>query len=111
VITMSRRPEDPAPGRGPPVPQAGDWPVNQDIASLGQTVAGRLFTAGLDLHFALMLLDDGPAAQRCAKALDELDHAIRQVRYLVLAAQELSSDGRSTAGSQQPRALKRGERG
>lgn len=99
---MSRKRDDPDAGRGPPSPasRAGDWPARQDVAAVGQTVARRLFTAGLDLHLALMLLGDGPAAQRCSKALDEMDHAIRQVRYLVLAAQEQRGDGRLPAGEQ-----------
>lgn len=99
VIIVSGRWDDPAVGRGPPAP-AGRSPGragSQDVAALGQTVAARLFTAGLDLHFALMLIGEGPAARRCTRAIDELDSAIRQVRRLVLAVQEQSRGGRSPA--------------
>jgi hypothetical protein len=97
---MSAGRDDPATGRTPPATavQSHDLAGIQDIAALGQTVAGRLLRAGLDLHVALKLIGDGPAAQRCASALDELDHAIRQVRKLVLAAHERSGDGQLPAG-------------
>lgn len=113
VITMSGRWDDPVDGRGPPAPasRSPEWTGGEDVAALGQTVAGRLFTAGLDLHFALMLIGEGPAAQRCARALDELDNAIRQVRQLALAAQERSGDGHSPASGVPSRAARRGEHG
>ena len=110
---MSGRLDDPVAGRGPPAPEgrSSGWTGGEDVAALGQTVAGRLLAAGLNLHFALMLMGEGPAAQRCTRALDELDHAIWQVRQLVLAAQERSGDGHPPAGGAPFRAVRRDEHG
>jgi hypothetical protein len=78
---------------------------------MGQTVASRLTAAALDLHAAVTMIGDGPAAQRCASALDQLDHAIRQVRQWVLAVQQRSGDGQSPAGGASSRAPGRGGHG
>lgn len=67
-------------------------------------------SAGLNLHFAQMLLGDGPAAKRCTKAIDELDRAITQVRFLVLA-KERPGDLRSPAGGQPAWVVPRGRGG
>jgi hypothetical protein len=92
---MSGRRDDPANGRNPSLPASRprDRDGGEAVSALGQSVAGRLFTAGLELHFALRLIGEGPAAQRCAAALDEVDRAITQVRHLALAAQEHAVDG------------------
>lgn len=60
---------------------------------MAQSVATRLFATGLDLHFALMLIGEGPGAHRCTMALEELDGAIKQVRRLALAVEDRSPDG------------------
>jgi hypothetical protein len=61
----------------PPGGEDGD-----DVIALRQRVAARLLAAGLDVHYALAMIDEGPAADRCASALNELRQAIRQVRRL-----------------------------
>lgn len=106
---MSGRRDHPAAGRGPSVAAgrssgraAGGDGAARDVTVLGESVADHLFTAALELHFALMLLGDGPAARRCAMALDELDRAIRQVRQLALSAHEQPGDGRRHAGGASP---------
>lgn len=101
---MSSRRDHPAAGRWPSAAtgQSSGRAADGDIAALGESVADRLFTAGLELHFALMLLGDGPAARRCAMALDELDRAIKQVRQLALSAHEQPGDGQRDAGGASP---------
>lgn len=94
---MSGTRPDPAVALRAPGARPTGWD-DDDVTALGQTVAGRLFTAGLDLHFALMLIGDGPAAQRCNRAVDEIDQAIRQVRHLVLAVHERDGDGHGPVG-------------
>jgi len=81
-----------------------------DARELGQVIAARLFSAGLDLHSALTLIADGPVSDRLYHAVDELDEAIRDLRHLVLAlpgptagaSRTASATASSTAGTGQP---------
>jgi hypothetical protein len=57
---------------------------DSDSGSPGEAIAGRLFCAGLDLHFALMVTGDSPAASRLHRAITELDQAILEVRHMIL---------------------------
>lgn len=61
---------------------------SEEVTGLGHEVAARFLSASLEVQSALSLLDEGPAADRCARALGELDQAIRRVRHLTLAAQK-----------------------
>jgi Acetamidase/Formamidase family len=71
------------------------WEGSEDVTCLCQQVTARFLAAGLDLHSALSILGEGPAAERCARALGELDDAIGEVRRLVLAAHKCAAGGRS----------------
>jgi hypothetical protein len=51
---------------------------------LGQEISHRLFSAGLDLDFALSLDGNGPATDRLRHAVAELDEAIKDLRRLML---------------------------
>jgi hypothetical protein len=51
---------------------------------LSDVVAGRLFSAGLDLQAALALIGDQRVAGKIECALGELDLAIRELRDTVL---------------------------
>jgi uncharacterized protein YgfB (UPF0149 family) len=63
------------------------WPrqADADAGALGQAIASRLFSAGMDLHFALMLAGDGVAAPKLRHAIGELDEALKGLRHLMLA--------------------------
>lgn len=110
---MSGRGDDSVTDRGPPaqVGRSLEPARSEEVAALGHTVTSRLAAAALDLHAALTMIGDGPAAQRCASALDQLDYAIRQVRQLVLAMQQRSGDGQSPAGGASSRAPGHGGHG
>jgi hypothetical protein len=54
----------------------------------GQTISNRLFSAGLDLHFVLMMVRDGPGRHRLEHAVAELDEAIKDLRHLMLAVSQ-----------------------
>lgn len=71
---------------------------------LGQAVVSRLSSAGLDVDFALMLVHDGPAADRLRHAVDELDEAIASLRRLMLAVPGVIPDAgaRGADGEQDP---------
>ena len=110
---MSGRRDEPAVGGGPSA-AAGrkyDWTVGGNVGALAQSVTARLFAASLDLNLALTSLGDGPAAERCATALDELDGAIKQVRQVALAAQERPGDGQRRRAGASPDAPRRLEGG
>ncbi len=50
---------------------------------LTDVVVRRLFAAGLDLHAALDLIDDHPAAAKIHQGIRELDQAIRDIRDII----------------------------
>jgi signal transduction histidine kinase len=50
---------------------------------MNDVVIHRICSAGLTLQGALGLLRDQPAAREISHALDELDHAIRDIRDIV----------------------------
>lgn len=75
-----------------------------DACALGQLIAARLFSAGLDLHSALTLIADGPAADRLYHAVDELDGAIRDLRHLVLGLPGLAAGASRTRSAAAPSA-------
>lgn len=96
---------------GPMVPATADCPPRAgapadsgsgqpgDAVELAHVVAMRLFSVGLDLNFALMVLHDGPAASRLRHGIDELDGAIRDLRRLVLAVPGLAAGAAPDGGS------------
>jgi hypothetical protein len=96
--TQSADPSAPA----GPSDDARDGSRGTDAGALGQAIAARLFSAGLDLHFALMLSGDGPAAQRLRHAVGELDDAIRDLRSLLLALPGPAAGAFRTASSPGP---------
>ena len=57
---------------------------------LGQAVAGRLFSVGLDLHFVLGLTTHPAARARLEGTIHELDDVIKDVRSLALRLTEPS---------------------
>ncbi|HEY2127390.1 MAG TPA: hypothetical protein VGH77_09410 [Streptosporangiaceae bacterium] len=50
---------------------------------MNDVVIRRMFSAGLDLQRALGLIGDQRGAREICHALDELDHAIRDIRDIV----------------------------
>ncbi len=60
-------------------------PDPHDAGALGQAISNRLFSAGLDLDFALTLTGNGPARMRLEHAVTQLDEAIKELRHLVIA--------------------------
>ena len=50
---------------------------------LNDVVIHRIFAAGLDLQAALGLIGDHSGAGKICHAIDELDHAIRDIRDVV----------------------------
>lgn len=74
---------------------------SEDIDGLGQMVAARLLAAGLGVHSAGVLAGQGPVGDRCTRALDELDDAMRQLGRLMDAVGEYG--GRSSAAGAAPR--------
>jgi signal transduction histidine kinase len=50
---------------------------------LNDVVIHRIFAAGLDLQAALGLIGDHAGAGKISHAIDELDHAIRDIRDVV----------------------------
>lgn len=56
--------------------------------ALGQAIAGRLFSVGLDLHFALGLTTHPAARARLEGTIHELDDVIKDVRRLALRLTE-----------------------
>ncbi len=68
-----------------PDEDARDREPGGEVDALGQEIVGRLFRAGLDLHFALTLTADGRSANRLQHAVAELDRAIHDLRHLMLA--------------------------
>ena len=69
----------------PPAASHRDPGHADEVGGLGQAICHRLFSAGLDLDFALSLDGDGPAADRLRHAVAELDEAIKDLRHLMLA--------------------------
>ena len=82
--------------RGPPA--GGRWPEGTGAVSsaevtrhliedhdriaqrMNDIVVHRIFAVGLDLRVALELMPDQPGASKIHRAIDELDHAIRDIR-------------------------------
>ncbi|MCL8027212.1 GAF domain-containing sensor histidine kinase [Nocardioides bruguierae] len=60
---------------------------------LHDTVIQRLFATGLHLQGASMGTDDPVLAERIGKAVDDLDHTIRDIRGTIF---ELTSDGQAS---------------
>jgi hypothetical protein len=55
--------------------------------TFGETIAHHLFSAGLDLNYALMFFERGePGRNRLLHAIDEIDAAIASLRHLVVEA-------------------------
>ncbi|MFG2793765.1 hypothetical protein [Streptomyces sp. NPDC048419] len=54
-------------------------------ADLRESVVRKIFNAGLDLHGAAAMIDEGPARGRLMHGVDELDGAIRALRESVFA--------------------------
>jgi hypothetical protein len=77
-------PRQPRPDRG------GRFPAARlaDPGAVGQEISSRLFSAGCDLHFAMMTVREGPGRQRLEHAVQEIDEAIRELRHLMLAIME-----------------------
>ena len=50
---------------------------------MNDVVIHRIYSAGLTLQVALGLLRDQPGAREISQALDELDHAIHDIRDIV----------------------------
>ena len=65
--------------------RAGSYP---DPGAVGQEISRRLFSAGCDLHYALMTVREEPARYRLEHAVHEIDDAIRELRHLMLAILE-----------------------
>jgi hypothetical protein len=65
------------------------WPPHQltpqetALAEVVGEVVHRLFAAGLSLASAQSIIGDGAAGNRVASAIDELDHAIRDIRTAI----------------------------
>jgi hypothetical protein len=59
-----------------------------DPGAVGQEISSRLFSAGCDLHFAMMTVREGPGRQRLEHAVHEIDDAIRELRHLMVAVME-----------------------
>lgn len=55
------------------------------VSTLGQAVADRLFSVGLDLNYLLVLIGDEVGANRLRHALKEIDEAIGDLRLLMIA--------------------------
>jgi hypothetical protein len=80
------------PARGPPAGKAADTPemtvrLTEDhdriAEGLNDVVVRRLFSAGLILEAALVLIGTHPAAHKVEHAIGELDQAIRDIRGAV----------------------------
>jgi signal transduction histidine kinase len=60
------------------------WHLSEDHDRIAQgmndAVVRRIFAAGLDLQAALGLIGDQRVASKIYHAIDELDHAIRDIR-------------------------------
>jgi hypothetical protein len=60
------------------------WQLSEDHDRIAQdmtnVVVRRIVAAGLDLHAALGLIGDHRGASKIYHAIDELDHAIRDIR-------------------------------
>ena len=59
--------------------------ADADAGVLAETIVSRLFSAGMDLHFALMVTGDGVVAPKLRHAIGELDEALKSLRHLMLA--------------------------
>lgn len=60
----------------------------EETIVLGQAIAGRLFSVGLDLHFVLGLTTHPAARARLEGTIHELDDVIKDVRRLALRLTE-----------------------
>ena len=56
-----------------------------DRGAVGQEISSRLFSAGCDLHYAMMTVREGQGRQRLEHAVQEIDDAIRELRHRMLA--------------------------
>lgn len=77
-LHASRRDAGVPPGGGPS-PLEG-----ADAGEFGQEISNHLFSAGLDLHFTLMTMPDGPGRDRVEHAITEIDDAIKDLRHLMV---------------------------
>ena len=68
---------------------------NDELAQLvNDIVVRRIFAASLDLQGALLLIGERPGAGKIQHAIDEMDHAIRDLRDILFDRQL----GRQPAG-------------
>jgi signal transduction histidine kinase len=74
-------------------------------ADLRESVVRKIFNAGLDLHGAAAMIDEGPARGRLMHGVAELDGAIRSLRESVFAVgEETDADTDATTdASAQPK--------
>ena len=61
---------------------------DHDAGARGQRIANCQFSAGMDVRIALMVAGDGPAGPQLRHAVGQLDDAIRELRFLMLAIPE-----------------------
>jgi signal transduction histidine kinase len=95
------------PARGPPAGRAADTPEmtlrlteDHDLIAegLNDVVVHRLFSAGLTLEAALVLIGTHPAARKIEHAIGELDQAIRDLRSIVFDRPPTVSPGPGGTG-------------
>jgi hypothetical protein len=56
-----------------------------DPGVLGQAISNKLFSVGMDLHFALMQTRDRQSRERLEHAVAEIDDAVKDLRHLMTA--------------------------
>ena len=61
---------------------------DSDVGARGRRIATCLFSAGMDVQFALMVAGDGPAGLQLRHAAGQLDDALRELRLLMLTISE-----------------------
>jgi len=61
---------------------------DSDAGARGRRIATSLFSAGMDVQFALMVAGDGPAGLQLRHAAGQLDDALRELRLLMLTISE-----------------------
>lgn len=74
-----------------------------DAGALGEAIANRLFSAALDLHFALMVAGEGVVAPRLRHAIEQLDEAVKDLRHLMLAIPQQAAASPDSDSSSPPR--------
>jgi hypothetical protein len=87
-------------GEGPPGPGPGHEPAPPEtaLAGLADKIVRRLFAAGLSLASVQAIIGEGPAGDRVAACVDELDRGIRDIRAVMLALPEPRSASRIEPG-------------